>query len=63
MAKLLEDEQQKYMALKFFEDYASVQPADVHPYEGKFLEIMHAGNNISIQASGVLVKLATDEVF
>jgi hypothetical protein len=62
MANLLGDEQQKYMAIMFFDNFAAVRPADCLPYEDKFLEIMHSEMNISAQAAGILVKLSIDEV-
>jgi hypothetical protein len=63
MANLLSDDQQKYMAIMFFDNLAAVRPADVQPYENRFLEIMHSEINISGQAAGILVKMSTDEVF
>jgi hypothetical protein len=50
------------MALRFFDLLAGVRPAEALPYENTFFEIMHAENNISGQAAGILVKLSIDEV-
>ena len=62
MRKLLDDEQQKYMAMMFFSNLADVRPANVQPYDSKLIEMMHAESNISLQSAGVLVKIATNEV-
>jgi len=62
MANLLDDHQQKYSALAFFGNLADVRPVYVHRYENKLIDMMHAETVISVQAAGILAKIADNQV-
>jgi hypothetical protein len=62
MRNLMTDNSMESSACAFFDNLAASRPEAVQPFDDVFIAAMNAETNVSAQAAGVLVKLATDSV-